>query len=61
MEFTQNNTELDVGRCSMDFGVLENLYVEVEIAYLSRTNAKLNYFRFRGAMLLVKENSCRTI
>ena len=41
MKFTQNNTELDVGRCSIDFGVLENLYVEAEIAFLSRTDAKL--------------------
>ena len=41
MEFTQNNSELDVGRCSIDLGVLENLYVEAEIAFLSRTDAKL--------------------
>jgi hypothetical protein len=33
----QNYTELDVGRCSIDFGVLENLYLDAEIAFLSHT------------------------
>ena len=39
MEFTPNYTELDVGRCTIDFGILENLYLETEIAFLSRTDA----------------------
>ena len=34
----QNYAELDVGRCSIDFGVLENLYVDAEIVFLSRTD-----------------------
>ena len=35
----QDYTEHDVGRCSIAFGVIENLYVEAEMAFLSRTDA----------------------
>ena len=31
--------ELHVGRCSTDFVVLENLYLDAEIAFISRTDA----------------------
>ena len=36
----QNFTEIDVGRCSMDFGVLENIYLDAEIVLLYPTNAQ---------------------
>ena len=45
----QDYTELDVGRCFIDFGVLENLYLDAAIVFLSCTHAySNNYFRFRG-------------
>ena len=40
-EFVQNYTELQVGRCSIDFGVLENLYLDTKIAFLSLADAYL--------------------
>ena len=35
----RNYTELDVGRYFIDFGVLENIYVDAEIVFLSHTDA----------------------
>jgi hypothetical protein len=40
VEFMQNYAELHAGRCSIDIAVLENLYVDAEIAFLSRTEAQ---------------------
>jgi hypothetical protein len=37
-EFMQNYRELHVGRCSIGFGVLENLYLDVKIVFLSRSD-----------------------
>jgi hypothetical protein len=41
VEFMPKYTELHVVRRSIDFGVLENLYLDAEITFLSRTDAYL--------------------
>ena len=56
----QNFKELDVGRCSIDIDVLENLYMEAEIASLHR-HLVITTSSFEVAMLPDRENSCRTI
>ena len=37
--FVMNYVELHAGRCSTDLVVLENLYLDAEIAFISRTDA----------------------